>query len=113
MKMIEKTTRDGDIQYFEIIETKAEIHEFLKDLLSDSLHKDWGTHEFEDEDGFIYFYNKDGSSTYLSHGDEVKKMPDVYQMTKFMSGNGYTITVYGNCPIIYNEEDGYWDVDFD
>lgn len=71
MKTIEKTTRDGDTQIFEVIESRKELQSFLRDLFWDSLYSQYKTGIWEDGDTSVDFYDKDGNYTGYREGDQV------------------------------------------
>ena len=54
MKTIKKITRDGDIQYFDIIESRKELKSWVKTLFYDSKYCDSPSGIWEDEDAFVY-----------------------------------------------------------
>jgi hypothetical protein len=117
MKTIEKVTRDGDTQIFEIITSRRELAEFLRNTLHEYIYseyaKDWHPDRiFKDCDTTICYYDKDGKYKWISEGEKVNR-PNIANIEKMMSTNGSTIVIYGNVPIIFNDHYGDWEVDFD
>lgn len=112
MKTIEKTTRDGDIQIFEIITSRKELKSFLRDLFFDSIYSEYKTGIWEDGDSSVDFYDKEGSYYGYREGDQVKR-PNVANITKLVSVNSGSTVIYGDIEIIYNEHYGDWETDLD
>lgn len=115
MKVVEKITRDGDTQIFEIIESRKELASWLRDELWESVYSGYAADEgntHKDGDTTISYYNKDGSFVFISEGDKVKR-PNVSQIAKLIESNSGTTVIYGNVPIVYNEHYGDWETDFD
>lgn len=117
MKTIEKIARDGDTQIFEIITSRKELAEFLHNELHEYIYseyaKDWHPDRvFDNPDTTICFYNKDGKFTWISEGETVNR-PNLANIKKLLSTNGSTTVIYGDVPIIFNENYGDWEVDFD
>jgi ATP-dependent protease HslVU (ClpYQ) peptidase subunit len=117
MKVIEKITRDGDTQIFEVITSRKELAEFFRNELHEYIYseyaKDWHPDRvFEDENTTVCYYNKDGKFVWISEGETVSR-PNIANIEKMMSTNGSTIVIYGNAPVVYNEHYGDWEVKFD
>jgi hypothetical protein len=112
MKTIEKTTKDGDIQIFEIIETKKELKQWIRDTFWDSLYSEYKTGIWEDGDSSVSFYNKDGKYHGYFEGDTVKRF-NVANIEKLVSINSATTVIYGDVDIIYNEHYGDWETNLD
>lgn len=105
MKTIQKFTDDGYQQIFEIIESKKELHSWIRDHFWDSLYSEYKTNIYDDEDSSCCFWNKNGDCTCFFHGDKVKKF-NISKITKLISTNSSTTVIYGNVSIIKNEKYG-------
>lgn len=112
MKTIEKITRDGDAQTFEIITSKKELAKWLKSALCDSIYGQYANNMHQDGDSTMYYYNKDGNFFSITEGATVKR-PNVAKIEKLIQNNDSTTVIYGYAPIVYNEHYGDWEVDFD
>ena len=112
MKVIEKITRDGDTQIFEIITSKKELREWLKMILCDSLYSQYKTGVWEDEDSSLSFYDKTGKYHGYYAGDSVKRF-NVSNIKKLVNNNSGSTVIYGKVPIVYNEHYGDWEIVFD
>jgi len=112
MKTIEKINQYGDIQIFEIITSKKELHSWIRDTFWDSLYSQNKTGIWEDSDSSVNFYDKDGNYQGFFEGDVVKRF-NVNNIKKLVSNNAATTVIYGDVPIVYNEEYGDWEVAFD
>lgn len=111
MKTIEKTTRDGDIQIFEIITSRNELRSWFHTNLSDSLYSEYATGIWEDEDSSVDWCDRDGNYWGTELGGEVKR-PNLDFITKMVSNNCSTTVIYGDVEIIYNEYHGDWETNF-
>lgn len=114
MKTIEKITRDGDIQCFEIITSRKELASFMRDTLWDSVYSEYADNHriYFDDDTNTYYYDKEGRFFSISAGDTVKR-PNIAKIEKLLQHNPGSTVIYGNVPIIYNERYGDWEADFD
>jgi hypothetical protein len=115
MKTVEKITRDGDIQTFEIITSRKELASFMHDTLWESYYSSYAKDEgniHTDADTSTFYYDKDGNFFSITEGDKVKK-PNISKIEKLLQHNGCTTVIYGNAPIVFNEHYGDWEVDFD
>ena len=112
MKNIEKITRDGDIQQFDIIENRKELRSWVRDIFWDSKYSEDATGVFEDEDSVVHYYDKSGNYHGFSAGDAIKGLR-ISQISRFVWCNSCSEMVYGNVPIVYNEEAGYWEAVID
>ena len=110
MKTIEKVTREGNIQYFDIIESRKELRSWVKTLFYDSKYCDSPSGIWEDEDAAVNYYDKSGNYHGFYSGDEVKGLR-ISQIDRFVYSNCSTEAIYGNVPIIFNEELGFWQPD--
>ena len=111
MKTIEKTTEDGNIQIFEVIESRKELRKWIRDTFWDSIYSEYKTGIWEDNDSSVSVYDKDGKYYGFSYGDTVKKF-NVSNIVKLVSVNSMTTVIYGDVPIVYNEKYGDWEEDF-
>lgn len=117
MKTIEKVCRDGNTQIFEILTSRKELAEFLKDTLHEWIYseyaKDWHPDRvFDDVDTTVCFYDSDGKFTWIAEGEIVSR-PNVSKIKRMMSTNGSTRVIYGDLEIVFNENYGDWEADFD
>lgn len=112
METVEKITRDGDTQIFEIITSKKELREWIRLTFWDCLYSEYKTGIWEYDDDYVVFYDIYGKCHSFFTGDEVKRF-NIANIDKMVSGNDSTTVIYGNVPIVYNEHYGDWDVDFD
>lgn len=112
MEIIEKVTRDGDTQIFEIITSKKELRGWVRDMFWDSLYSMFKTGIWEDCDSSVNIYDKDGRYHGYYEGDEVKRF-NIANIERMVSVNSYSTVIYGNVQIIYNEHYGDWETDFD
>jgi hypothetical protein len=106
MEIIEKTTKDGDIQYFEILKSRKELSEWLHDNLFEA----YQSGIFNDEDSSIVYYTKDSSCHIIEFGDKIKHL-NAANIAKFVHYGPNSTTIYGNIPIIQNAHYGDWEVD--
>ena len=111
MKVIEKVTRDGDIQFFEIIESRKELGAILKDILWDSLYSQYKTGAWTDDDSSLYIEYKNGDFAHYCIGSQVKR-PNISNISKMQYNNPETTMIYGNIQIVQNDHYGDWDTDF-
>lgn len=109
MKQIEKITRDGDTQYFEIIESRKELQEYFNGYW---WNVESGDTEWFDEDTAIHWYMKDGSYGCLMDTEPLpNKKPCVQNMIKYIESNAATTVIYGKgLEIVQNERYGDWEV---
>lgn len=107
MKTIEKVTRDGDIQYFDIIESRKELKSWVKTLFYDSKYCDSPSGIWEDEDAAVNYYDKSGNYHGFYPGDEIKGLR-ISQIDRFVYSNCSSEMIYGNVPIVYSEDYGDW-----
>ena len=112
MKVIEKTTSDGDIQIFEIIESRKELRGWIRDAFWDSLYSQYRTGIWEDGDSNVVFYDKDGKCHCFYEGDAVKRF-NISNIDRLISGNDSTVVLYGNYTLEYNEHYGDWNAYID
>jgi hypothetical protein len=112
MKTIEKLTRDGDTQIFEIIESRKELASWLRDSLWDNLYSQFKEPVFYDPDTTIAYYDKTDKFYWIAEGEAVKR-PNVANISKLVSTNGSTVVIYGNVSILYNEHYGDWETALD
>lgn len=105
MKQIEKITRDGDIQYFEVLTSRKELAERLND--------NWwaiNDNQWTDEDTAIHWYLKDGTYGCLMEGWPVPKKPAIAQIAQYIESNAATTAIYGKgLSIMQNEHYGDWE----
>jgi hypothetical protein len=111
MKTIKKYTDDGDIQFFEIIESKKELASFLRDALWESLYSQYATGIYDDEDMSTWWIYKDGSVQGAVTGERLRR-PNVRNIVKLYQCNPSTTVLYGDIPIKYNEHYGDWEAVF-
>ncbi|TCL35670.1 hypothetical protein EV210_111136 [Anaerospora hongkongensis] len=112
MKIIEKITRDGDTQIFEIIESRKELSSWLRDALWDNLYSQFKEPVFYDPDTTIAYYDRADKFHWVAEGETVKR-PNVANISKLVSTNGGSTVVYGDVPIIYNDHYGDWETALD
>ena len=112
MKTLEKTTRDGDTQIFEIIENREELKSEIKSIFWDSLYSEYKTGVWADEDTSIVIVYKDGSIFGYSQGDEVKRL-NISSVAKLAYINPSSTVIYGDVKILQNERYGDWETELD
>lgn len=103
MNVIEKTTEDGNVQYFEIISSKKELKSWfgLFDWSND------GT--WYDDDTSVSFEMKDGSHINFFYGDKKRKI-NFANVSKMVCNGPNSTTIYGNIEIEYNLKYGDYEV---
>jgi hypothetical protein len=113
MKTIEKITRDGDIQIFEIIESRKELAKHLRNILFENIYSEYADNKiFNDGDTTIGYYDKEGNFYWISEGEEVKR-PNISKIEKYLEHNAGTTVIYGDIEITYNEHYGDWETNLD
>ena len=112
MHTIEKLTRDGDIMYFQVIESRKELSSFMRDWLWDSLYSQFKTGLWLDQDTSIDYQYKDNSWHGTEYGDRVER-PNIANIIRMISMNSGDIVIYGDVKIVYNEHYGDWQTEID
>ena len=108
MKTIEKTTKDGDVMFFEIIESRKELASWFRDQLWDALYSQYRTGTWDDEDSSIDWMDKDGTWRGTEYGEKPDR-PNIANIAKVYSMNSGSVVIYGKYNIIQNERYGDWE----
>jgi hypothetical protein len=112
IKTVEKITRDGDIQIFEIITTRKDLREFLRDLLWDGVYSSEPLGIWNDCDSSLHYYDTNGLYHGFSEGDPVKRI-NHRTIDRLISDNGCTTVIFGDVQLIYNDRYGDWETALD
>lgn len=105
MKIIEKITNDGNVQYFEIIESRKELKSWFN--LFDWSEK--GT--WFDDDTSISFQFKNGGYVHFFYGDKKQRI-NFANVSKMVCHGANSTSIYGNVEILKNDHYGDFEVNF-
>ena len=101
MRLIEKITDDGNIQYFEEYETQREFVQMVKDILP--LGDEW-----TDDDSSLYIVYNDGTTALCMYSYDMPKIR--YNNIKYGIYANAGTTAYYNCTIVYNSDYGDYEL---
>jgi hypothetical protein len=105
VKVVRKKTRDGDEQIFEILQSRKDLAQWLREMDVKSGNK------WYDEDTSISFYDTSGKFYHIEEGGVIPRF-NVAKIRKLLSVGDATTVIYGKVSIVFNEKYGDWETEF-